>query len=269
MSSLDIKDIDTQKTLQKVIEGKKPIEQTISELSKILLKYNHKSKLAEIEKDICDYIDRQKNDEEMRNNINKPKIFMEDGKVIHVEHGNNIITIGRPFSQIDGDSDSDDECVCNEKCGGSECNEKKYMEISITDNTIHPTTTKRKKIMEQKLYETLSKYFPNIKLKYNGSDLGFRTVYNYRIIDSETRRMIRKLKIDNNCQFVENGKRCTRHLSQFANYCSKHNKSFKKCDITDNDHKEYENINDNFTNDHWQLEEIPHELLEYDNGYDD
>lgn len=68
---IDLTDIDTQKTLEKVIELQQPLTISLCNLINILDKFNLKSKLAEIEKDICDYIDKNKKSHEIIKEIVK------------------------------------------------------------------------------------------------------------------------------------------------------------------------------------------------------
>lgn len=64
-------DIDTQKTLEKIIELQQPLTISLCNLINILDKFNLKGKLSEIEKDICDYIDENKKSKEMIEEIVK------------------------------------------------------------------------------------------------------------------------------------------------------------------------------------------------------
>lgn len=200
--ALDLSSIDTQKTLEKVIDSKQPIKESLSVLINILDKFDCKSKLAEIEKQICDYIDDHKKSKQMRNNINKQKIFMEDGKLIELKYGDIILTISHPVI----------------------FNDDKNVFIYVVESLLSHRYLGKNKYIKKLVYDILVEYFPDIKLKYIKNNDNFQSdLYTFSIEDKKTIDSIVSNK--NNtymCSYIDNNKRCKLDKVHISNYCDKH-----------------------------------------------
>lgn len=221
--ALDLSFIDTQKTLEKVIDSKQPIKESLSQLINILDKFDCKSKLAEIEKQICDYIDDHKKSKEMIKEINKPKVFMEDGKLIEFKYGDIILTISHP--EI--------------------FNDDKNVFIYAIEYSLGHRYLGRNKYIKKLVYDILVEYFPNIKLKYIRNRDNFQSdLYTFSIEDKKT---IESMVLNKNntymCSYINNNKRCELDkIHDNSNYCDKHSIPEKFHEDTGTD--TYDNEND-------------------------
>lgn len=219
--SIDLSDIDTQKTLEKVIESKKSINGSISDLVNIINKFDCKDKLSKIEKDLCDYIDNHKDLKQILKEINKPKVFMEDGKFIEFKYYNYTMTIAAPLNKKYEDT----------------TNEHSNNILKITDDSCIRSSYTEKKVMKKLLYDNMITYFPNIKIKYNkmyrcicntykkcdiDEDCYPKFIYEFIIKDKETLSKLESIRKNISKCIISDCKLDKKH--EFSNYCYKHSK---------------------------------------------